>query len=226
MKLDPRQARHILRQCDFAALATHSAKVPGYPFVSHAPLALDGAGQPLMLLSRLAEHTKNLAADPRASLMVSLPGEAPQAQPRLTLVGDLGPVEVDGPTCERYLRYHPDASTYLGFGDFRFYRLAVQRVRLVAGFAQAGWVTPDELAVRPLDPVEEAALLARLQAGAPDEWRLLGLDWEGLDACAPVQGRLRLTWPAGAPDAEHLADQAVVALANCQAAAADGPPDV
>ena len=186
MKLDPREARHVLRQCDFGALATHSAKVPGYPFVSHVPLALDGDGRPLMLFSRLAEHSRNLAADARASLMVSVPGEDTQAQPRLTLVGDLRPAEVEAATRERYLRYHPDAAAYLGFGDFSFYRLEVQAIRLVAGFAQAGWIAAGAWACQPLAESQEAPMLERIQAGAPRGWLILGVDWEGVDAHAPT----------------------------------------
>jgi len=212
MKLDPREARHILRQCDFAALATHSAKLPGYPFISHVPLALDGAGRPLMLLSSLAEHTRNLAADPHASLMVALPGEetqdGPQAQPRLTLVGELRPAEVDASSRERYLRYHPDAATYLGFGDFRFYRLEVQAVRLVAGFARAGWIAPAEWAGRPLAEGEEARLVERIQNRAPSASLILGVDWEGMDACVPAGSRRRFIWkhePATLQDLETVA---------------------
>lgn len=214
MKLDPREARHILRQCDFAALATHSARLAGYPFVSHVPLALDGAGRPLLLLSALAEHTKNLAADARASLMVSLPGTEPQAQPRLTLVGELRPAEVESPGRERYLRYHPDAATYLGFGDFRFYRLEPVAVRLVAGFAQAGWLQAGEWTGRPLPEGEEAALLASIDSAVPPAWALLGIDWEGLDLRAPAGERTRLTWPDRAGDQAALEVAARAALST------------
>jgi heme oxygenase (biliverdin-IX-beta and delta-forming) len=216
MKLDPREARQVLRQCGFGALATHSAKLPGYPFVSHVPLALDGAGRPMLLFSRLAEHSRNLEADPRASLMVSVPGDEPQAQPRLTLVGDLQPGEADAPQRERYLRYHPDAEAYLGFGDFRFYRLEVQAVRLVSGFARAGWIAPTEWTPRPLAESEEATLLARLRAHAPAGWQLLGLDWEGLDVRTTGAHRLRHAWgdaPAGA-DALVEAARAALTTAN------------
>jgi heme oxygenase (biliverdin-IX-beta and delta-forming) len=226
MKLDPREGRHVLRQCDFGALATHSVKVAGYPFVSHVPLALDGAGRPLLLLSRLAEHSKNLAADPRASLMATPPGEGLQdeiqAQPRLTLLGDLRPAEVEAPCRERYLRYHRDAADYLGFGDFRFYRLDVMRVRLVAGFAQAGWIEPEAWLGRTLAEDEEAALLARLQTEAPAGWDLLGVDWEGLDLRVAGRGRQRLRWPHIPVDGEALVDAASSALALGQANSSSG----
>jgi len=212
MKLDACEARQILRRCDFGALATHSAKLPGYPFVSHAPLALDGAGRPLLLISRLAEHSRNLEADPRVSLMVSLPSEEAQAQPRLTLIGDLRPAEVDAPARERYLRYHPDAATYLSFGDFRFYRLEVQAVRLVAGFARAGWITPADWTCRPLPEDKEVLMLESVQRRAPAAWCIVGMDWEGLDACAPGGERRRLSWqeePATARDLEMVASAAL-----------------
>lgn len=213
MKLDPREARHILRQCDFGALATQSAKLPGYPFVSHAPLALDAAGRPLMLFSRLAEHSRNLEADPRASLMVSVPGSDAQAQPRLTLLGELRPAGVEPASRERYLRYHPDAATYLGFGDFRFFRLDVLALRLVGGFARAGWIAPEGWSGRVLGDEDEAALRAGLQTDGPPGWEILGLDWEGLDARSP-QGRRRLTWNPPPATVNGLADCARAALSQ------------
>jgi len=212
VKLDPREARQILRQCDFGALATQSAKLPGYPFVSHAPLALDGAGRPLLLFSRLAEHSRNLAGDPHASLMVSVPGQDVQAQPRLTLVGDLRPAEVAPATRERYLRYHPDAVDYLGLGDFSFYRLEVQAIRLVAGFAKAGWVAPAAWACRPLAEDEEATLLERLSTAAAAGHAILGMDWEGMDVRAATGERLRLAWPEHSATVVDLEQAALAAL--------------
>lgn len=213
MKLDPREARQILRQCDFAALATQSAKLPGYPFVSHVPLALDGAGRPMLLFSRLAEHSRNLEADPRASLMVSVPGDDPQVQPRLTLMGDLRPAEVEAASRERYLRYHPDAATFLGFGDFRFFRLDVVALRLVSGFARAGWIAPEGWSGRTLGEEDEAALMAGLQAEGPPGWEILGIDWEGLDVRSP-QGRRRLTWDSVPATVEDLARRAKAVLSQ------------
>ena len=212
MKLEPREARHILRECDFGALATHSARLSGYPFVSHAPLALDGAGRPLFLFSRLAEHSRNLANDPRASLMVSVPGEDVQAQPRLTLVGDLRPAEVAGSQRERYLRYHPDGADYLGFGDFSFYRLEVQAIRLVAGFAQAGWIQIAAWACRPLDEGQEGTLLERMKSSAAPGWLILGVDWEGVDLRTGAGERRRLSWREDVATEEDLEQAAVAAL--------------
>ncbi len=213
MKLDPRDARAVLRQCDFAALATQSARMPGFPFASHAPYALDAWCRPVLLLSRLAEHTRNLAADPRASLMATAPGPDPQEQARITLVGEIAPFEPDPALVARYLRYHPEASTWLGFGDFGFYRLAPQRVRLIGGFARAGWIEADDWAVRPLDAAAEAELIAGLDHLRPRGWALLGADWEGLDLRSDAGHRRRLTWQGVAPDPAALAVRAHEVLA-------------
>jgi heme oxygenase (biliverdin-IX-beta and delta-forming) len=219
VKLDPREARDVLRRCHFGALASHSVRLAGYPFVSHVPLALDGGGRPVMLLSRLAEHTRNLAADPRASLMVSPPGEDPQAQPRLTLLGDIGPIEVSATLRERYLRYHPDGADYLGFGDFRFYRLEPQRVRLVGGFARAGWIEPAEWAGRPLMEEDEAVALAKLAPNVPTGWETLGLDWEGLDLRRGSGEFRRLAWQHAPADIAALTQAAGAALTQLAGAA-------
>ena len=74
MKVDYSEVRRLLRLGLHGALGTHSASIAGYPFTSSLPYALDGACRPLFLISGLAEHTRNLLADPRASLLV-LEGE-------------------------------------------------------------------------------------------------------------------------------------------------------
>jgi hypothetical protein len=218
MKLDPREARAVLRLCDFAALATHSAGLPGFPFASHAPFALDGACRPLLLLSNLAEHTRNVTLDARASLMATAPGPEPQERARITLVGEIRPAEPAPALVERYLRYHPEAATFLGFGDFRFYRLAVQRVRLIGGFARAGWIEAADWGLRPLDEALEAALLAALAGAVPAGWHLLGLDREGVDLRDGEGVRLRRGWD------DSPADEAALATLAHHAVACAGTP--
>lgn len=214
MRLDPREARAVLRCCDFAALATQSAKLAGFPFLSHVPFALDARLRPVMLLSALAEHTRNLAADPRASLMVAVPGPDPQAQPRVTLLGEVRPVEeVDPAFVDRYRRFHPEAATWLGFGDFRFYRCEPVRVRLVAGFARAGWIDPGAWEVPPLSERVEAELLAAC-GDAAGGWTVLGLDREGIDLRDETGDRRRHDWPQRLDDDEALAAEVRSVLAR------------
>ncbi len=205
MKLDPREARNVLAASDFVALATQSARLAGFPFVSHAPFARDGEGMPMLLLSRLAEHSRNLAADPRASLMVAAGDGDPQAQPRVTLVGELRPVSLPPDRQDRYLRFHPEAGAFLGFGDFRFYRFEAVRVRMVGGFARAGWIEPAEWRARPLPERREKALLAELGVSpARDGARLIGLDWDGIDLRDAHGVRQRLAFRTVPADEEAL----------------------
>lgn len=211
MKLDVREARHLVRRCDFVALATQSLRMPGFPFVSHAPFARDGGGRLVLLLSRLAEHSRNLGADPRVSVMATLGGGDPQAQARVTLVGELRPANLGPLQQDRYVRYHPESGAFLGFGDFRFYRLELLRVRMVGGFARAGWIEAAEWHGRALDERAEQAMLDELRADLADG-TLLGLDWEGLDARTAQGERVRLAWSRAAASEDELMAMARDAL--------------
>ena len=112
MKVDYSEVRRLLRLGAAGALGTHSASLEGYPFASSLPYALDGACRPLFLISGLAEHTRNLLADPRASLLV-LEGEGGRLdQARVTLLGRVLPVTPDEDLQARYLRYQPEAAAY------------------------------------------------------------------------------------------------------------------
>ncbi|TRZ98425.1 MAG: pyridoxamine 5'-phosphate oxidase, partial [Rhodocyclaceae bacterium] len=118
------------------ALATHAVAVPGYPYATSVAFAPDEHHRPVMLLSRLAEHTKNLIADPRASLVFARNlGEGEIA--RASIVGNVAEIESDPLLVARYLRFNPDAERFLQLGDFNFYRIEPVRIRVVGGFAQA-----------------------------------------------------------------------------------------
>lgn len=154
------RARTMLSLASVGVLSTHSEKVPGFPFGSTMPYALDEAGRPLFLISAMAMHTKNLKADPRASLFVTVP-EA-QADPlgagRMTLVGTAAPVPPGELPAARaaYLARHDSAKYYVDFADFSFWRLEPAGLYFVGGFGVMGWVEiPDFSAARP-DPLAEA----------------------------------------------------------------------
>jgi putative heme iron utilization protein len=142
-------AREMLRKQRVAVLATASARHGGHPVTSLAPYALSAGGEPLMLLSDLAQHTQNLRADPRASLFVHDAAAAekdPRTAARLTLVGRVRRLdaaeEADART--RYLALHPEARGLFNL-DFGLYLLAVDEAQLVGGFAAAGWIPGDRL---------------------------------------------------------------------------------
>ncbi|MCL2447698.1 MAG: CREG family protein [Polyangiaceae bacterium] len=127
-----------------------------WPFASLVAIASDDLGRPLLLLSRLAEHTKNLEQCSRVSLLVSEPDprSGPLAAARMTILG----VARQVPDPERpaaastYLAAHPDAETQMGFGDFRLWRIEVAHVRWVAGFGRMGWVEGADYGVLTLPP--------------------------------------------------------------------------
>jgi len=171
----------LLHASDEIALATNSFGIPGYPYATSVAFATDERHRPLVLISRLAEHTRNLAADARASLAVARPlGDGEIA--RASLVGDLLPVDTDSQLLGRYLRFHPAAERFLQLGDFRFHRFEPKRIRVVGGFGQAGWLDGHQLIDAPhLALDEEARLLADAGTVLPDGVALLGLDAYGAD---------------------------------------------
>jgi len=130
-------------------LATLSASRGGWPFASVAPYALSQTGEPLLLLSRLAEHTRNLRADSRASLLVQDHASLadPQAGARITILGQLEasvPPEL-APARQSYLDRHPQAAEYLQLGDFELYVLRIREARFIGGFGDMGWIDSERL---------------------------------------------------------------------------------
>ena len=144
-----RTLRELLAAERHGVLATISARRSGWPFASLTPFALSELGEPLLLLSDLAEHTRNVRADPRASLLVQ-DGTSladPQAGSRVTLLGSVEVVSPnEGVVAEvRYLERHPQATDYLQMADFHLFALRVSEARFIAGFGDMGWVGGEKL---------------------------------------------------------------------------------
>lgn len=136
-------ARTLLSKAPRASLATLT--MTGAPYASLVLTADDGAGAPLLLLSDLAEHTKNLARDPRAALLVESVEQAdePLAAPRATFLGEAARFD-DAAAKASFVARHPSAATYAGFKDFALYRLAIARIHVVAGFGRIDWISGDQ----------------------------------------------------------------------------------
>lgn len=136
-------ARELMRAQATAALGT---TMDGAPYVSLVLVAFDEDGSPLLLLSRLAQHTKNILADPRVSLLFDGTAglEDPLTGPRLTVLGSAGVCD-DRTALDRYLACHPSAATYAGFSDFNLYRVTIWRGHFVAGFGKIRWIEAAEL---------------------------------------------------------------------------------
>jgi hypothetical protein len=197
----PVQPRQLMRAADRAVLATTLTGQPlPWPYASLVQVAFDHDGAALLLLSDLAEHTKNLLADPRVSLLIDgTAGHAvPLAGPRLTLLG-LATRDEAPRLRRRYVARHPSAEVYAGFKDFHLYQVAVERGHLVGGFGKIRWIEAAELRVGvdaeafdavALHVVEAAnrdhaaaidALGRNLPGAAATGWRLTGVDPEGAD---------------------------------------------
>lgn len=145
------EAKQFLRSTRSGVLSTFSAKFEGYPFGSVAPFVLDHALQPIVLISTIAEHTKNILSNPKISLLVFAGNEDLQASSRLTLMGDAIKIESDESSQKymdlraRYCRYFPESIGYFAMHDFNFYRLHISQARYIAGFGKMGWLNGDEL---------------------------------------------------------------------------------
>lgn len=198
-----RAARCLLRAHRYGALSTLSVKFDGHPFGSIAPYLTDHDGSVLLLLSALAEHTKNLSHDPRISLISHDHNDARiQTQGRITVIGEAHPMEGREQYAVRWLRHFPESEQLFALGDFGFYRITPQAVRHVAGFGQARWYYSHfTVAPHPL-MAEEETLLARLNSSAQealraicrnrlqldaDDARLVGMDCDGLTLAADGQ---------------------------------------
>jgi hypothetical protein len=176
-------AIHLLHAASSGTLATQSSQLQGYPFATALPFAPDEQHRPVFLVSRLAEHTKNLVADRRASFLVSAPNDANVLTgARMTLVGDAERIEASPELTARYVRYQPDAEHYLSLGDFAFFRLMPKRIRHIAGFAQMGWIEESDWADAAALPLfDEAECLHELTGPQKPGMRLLGIDCYGCD---------------------------------------------
>ena len=220
-------SRRLLRQARTAALST-LARRTGHPFGSMVSIACEPDGTPILLMSTLAAHSRNLAEDPRASLLVEdrTLGD-PQQGARVTVVGRVEKIAEPGAAARRYLARLPEAGLYAGFGDFAFFRLIVDDAHLVAGFGRAMRVRgedllldladaaplvaaePEILARLAADPVRVAAWARRL-GWPPGDWRVIGLDPEGMDvATSSDESRMfrRVVLPALSGDSAEFEKQ-------------------
>lgn len=137
-----RTAQQLLASQNQGTLATQSIKHPGFPFCSLMPYSLSESDMPLLLISSMATHTRNLKANPNASLLVAAPSHAPMTKGRATLIGIVEKIpEPDVHSARQvYLADHPESERWIDFGDFGFYQLRVIDTYVVAGFGTMGWL--------------------------------------------------------------------------------------
>ncbi len=158
------EAQQFLFSAQKGVLSTHSAKFKGYPFGSVMPFVLNHQGMPAILISSIAEHTKNIMQDSHVSLMLLNDEADVQANSRLTLLAKAEQTDKNNDLMKaRYLRYLPQAESYFTMHDFTFYTLHITQARYIAGFGKMGWVEAVDLQI-PTYPlmVEEPGILEHM----------------------------------------------------------------
>jgi heme iron utilization protein len=210
-----RLARGLLRRSRQGALATLMAG-SGDPYCSLVNLASHPDGSPILLISRLALHTRNILADGRISLMLDERSEGdPLEGSRIMLAGRAeqggeGDAEL---VRRRYLNAHPSSEVFVNFKDFSFFRIRPSAAHLVAGFGRIVDLKPEQF----LTDISNAGTLLEAEQGAIDhmnadhrdtmnlyatkllgaeaaDWCCTGVDPDGLDMQAGRQ-TLRLDFP-------------------------------
>jgi len=213
---DPaRLARSLLRRSRQGALATLMAGT-GAPYCSLVNLASAPDGAPILLISRLAVHTRNILADPRVSLMLDERAAGdPLEGARIMLAGSAEQAGGDlaANLRRRYLNAHPSAEVFVNFADFSFFRIAPTGAHLVAGFGRINdlaaqqfltdlsdadaLIDAEQGAVAHMNADHRDALnlyATKLLGAAPGDWRCTGCDPDGLDL-ADGATALRLDFP-------------------------------
>ncbi len=209
--------RSLLRRCRQGALATSMAE-GGAPYCSLVNVASDVDGAPILLISRLAVHTRNILADPRVSLMLDERAAGdPLEGARIMVAGEAREITGDAlpGLRRRYLSAHPDAEGFVDFPDFGFFRIQIDGVHLVAGFGRIVDLAPEQVltdltgcaALIEAEPdiiahmnaehLDAMKLYAAKLAGATtgdENWRCTGCDPDGIDL-ANGAGVVRITFP-------------------------------
>lgn len=143
-------AHSLIAQARFGALALTDAE-SGAPYVARIAVGTSPEGQPLTLISSLSHHTTALRANPACALLLGEPGPKgdPLTHPRLSVTARARFIPRDDPVhailAAHYLKSHPKAQLYIGFGDFSFALFDMTGAHLNGGFGKAFHLNADDL---------------------------------------------------------------------------------
>jgi heme iron utilization protein len=141
------EVKTLWRTVDSGILSTTSVAVPGYPFGSVVPYVTTADGVPVIYISDIAQHTKNLRADPRTCLTVVEPDtDDSQANARISLLGDGAVLEGDArdAVSELYFARFPMSRRFANTHGFSFWGLQPKRIRFIGGFGKIHWIEPSD----------------------------------------------------------------------------------
>ena len=165
------RARTLVARISTGTLCTLAHDLEGYPYGSFVTVAFD-SGNPIFLISELAEHTKNLERDSRASLLVAEGGSAdPLANGRVTMLGPCTPVEGGGGSARAaFFGAHPNSTYYADYRDFAFWKLHVDYVRYIGGYGRMSWISKADWHAAEPDPLgpSAAGMIAHMNADHAD----------------------------------------------------------
>jgi putative heme iron utilization protein len=211
---DPiKAAKRLLREVGTGALGTLASD--GAPYVSLVTVATLPGGAPVLLLSKLARHSQNIARDARVSLLLAADDREGDrlAGARISIIGSIEKTG-DPAAARRFLARHPSAQVYAGFADFSFFRIGIESAHLVAGFGRIVDIAAKDL----LTPLDGADALLAAEEGAvahmnedhldavglyatillgekPGKWKIASLDPDGCELVLGEKTR-RLEFPA------------------------------
>jgi putative heme iron utilization protein len=219
-------ARKLFLRETFGVLSTISLDVPGYPFGSVTPYCIDHLGQPVIYISHIAQHTRNLLADSRVSLTVvesNTDSDDVQARGRVTCLANAKSMAgEEAAVRDRYFRYFPSSRQYAGTHDFAFFRLELVRVRFIGGFGQIFWLEPEDFTMaNPFSAAQESRIIQHMNDDHSDALRrftrgaasvMVGIDAEGFDTLASGR-KIRFDFDTPVRNTEE-ARQALVAMAR------------
>jgi len=233
----PGLARSLLRRSRQGALAT---LVPGSgdPYCSLVNVASNWNGSPILLISRLALHTRNILGDPRVSLMLDERAEGdPLEGARIMLAGraEQASGAEEAVLRRRYLNAHPSAEVFVNFNDFSFFKIIPAAAHLVAGFGRIVDLEPEQF----LTDISDADALLEAEQGAIEhmnadhrdamslyatrllgaeaaDWRCTGCDPDGMDMQAGTK-TLRLEFPERVSNGTALRKMLVKLAAEARA---------
>tara|TARA_R110002111_G_scaffold10681_2_gene34039 strand:+ start:1536 stop:2246 length:711 start_codon:yes stop_codon:yes gene_type:complete len=159
------QARTLFNSRCNGVLSTHSIDLPGYPFGSITPYCLNQEGQAVILISTIAQHTRNIIADNKVSLIAfDDQADDSQAAGRVTYIGNA--IEMtDEAMADRYYRFYPNSRHFHKTHDFNFYTIELVRARYIGGFGEIYWVEiGDFLKQNPFSFSEETAMVEHMNS--------------------------------------------------------------